>query len=158
MDAKMTDNVNSPDHYARFRFTCEPKDLTKHLPHPLASAIEYILRAPFKGNELEDLKKAVWWLTEFENTSSFWVRNYCGSEAEDSPYFCNLIRDTVNFDYFEIVAIAYAICGQSRQFLRKYLLSNPLMPVQFPRSVYKDQIGALRLALNDYIRLLESED
>jgi hypothetical protein len=68
---EMTDNVNHPDHYARFRFECEPKDLTKHLPHPLASAIEYIIRAPFKGNEVEDLRKAFFWLNEFQSTDDF---------------------------------------------------------------------------------------
>ena len=66
----MTDNVNSPDHYARYRFECEPKDLTKYLPHPLASAIEYIIRAPFKGNEIEDLRKACFWLGEFARTNT----------------------------------------------------------------------------------------
>ena len=80
----MTDNVNSPDHYARYRFECEPKDLTKYLPHPLASAIEYIIRAPFKGNEIEDLRKACFWLGEFVGTSSFW------DEADDGNHICRL--------------------------------------------------------------------
>ena len=70
----MTDNVNHPSHYERFRFTCEPKDFTKHLPHPLASAVEYIIRAPHKGNELEDLEKACFWLNEFLNTPEFWLK------------------------------------------------------------------------------------
>lgn len=81
----MTDNVNHPSHYARFKFTCEPKDFTKFLPHPLASAVEYIIRAPYKGNELEDLEKACFWLNEFLNTPGFWTdrgegdpeRTYC---------------------------------------------------------------------------------
>ena len=72
------DNVNHPVHYARFRVTIEPKDLTKFLPHPLASAIEYIMRAPFKGSEIEDLKKAVFWLRELLNTSELWSENQDG--------------------------------------------------------------------------------
>lgn len=68
----MTDNVNHPSHYARFRFECEPKDFTKHLPHPLASAIEYYIRSPYKANELEDLQKAAFWLREFISTEMFW--------------------------------------------------------------------------------------
>ena len=72
------DNVNPPVHYARFRVTIEPKDLTKFLPHPLASAIEYIMRAPFKGSEIEDLKKAVFWLRELLNTSELWSENQDG--------------------------------------------------------------------------------
>ena len=154
MDVKMTDNVNSPSHYARYRFECEPKDLTKFLPHPLASAIEYILRAPFKGNEIEDLKKAVWWLLEFINTPSFWVRNYCGSEAEDSPYFCNVMRDTV--DYFNLVATAYAICNKNK-FLKEHVLHNPFTICQFPQVVYKEQILRLVFDLNSYIESQESK-
>lgn len=73
MDAKMTDTVNHPDHYARYRFECEPKDFTKFLPHPLASAVEYIVRAPHKLNELEDLEKAAWWLKELMATDGFWM-------------------------------------------------------------------------------------
>lgn len=70
----MTDNVNAPAHYKRFRFECEPKDFTKFLPHPLASAVEYYIRAPFKSNELEDLQKAAFWLREFISTEMFWGR------------------------------------------------------------------------------------
>lgn len=69
----MTDAVN-PDHYTRFRVTFEPADLTALLPHPLASAIEYIIRAPFKGREVEDLKKAQWWLRKLLDTEPLWLR------------------------------------------------------------------------------------
>lgn len=55
----------TPQHYAVCRFTCEPADLTQYLPHPLGSAIEYILRAPFKGQEADDLRKAAYWLRRF---------------------------------------------------------------------------------------------
>ena len=72
----MTDNVNHPSHYERFRFTCEPKDFTKYLPHPLASAVEYVIRAPHKGNELEDLKKARFWLNELLKTDCLWNKEH----------------------------------------------------------------------------------
>lgn len=56
------DKINHPSHYERSRFTCEPADLTSMLPHPIASAVEYIIRAPYKGTYREDMAKAVWWL------------------------------------------------------------------------------------------------
>lgn len=87
---KTIDNVNSPAHYARFRVTIEPKDLTKFLPHPLASAIEYIMRAPFKGNEIEDLKKAAFWLRELLNTSELW------SETQDGEFQLNILSKSLN--------------------------------------------------------------
>lgn len=133
MDVKMTDNVNSPSHYARYRFECEPKDLTKFLPHPLASAIEYIIRAPFKGSELEDLKKARFWLLEFVNTDDFWVTTY-GSDVSH-PYFCKLLPNTA--DVFKVTACAFALLSKCK------LLQSGLLgytTIEFPRIVYKDQI------------------
>lgn len=59
------DLVNHPKHYVANRISFEPVDVTAFLPHPLASAVEYVLRAPFKGQEELDLEKAVWWLTYF---------------------------------------------------------------------------------------------
>ena len=68
------DIINHPPHYEQARFTCEPMDLTTHLPHPLASAVGYIIRAPWKDNEKEDLSKAVFWLCHFLQTPSFWEK------------------------------------------------------------------------------------
>lgn len=85
----MTDNVNNPSHYKRFRFECEPKDFTKHLPHPLASALEYIIRAPFKLNELEDLEKSIFWLKEFINTPDLWDSDV--SDAYDYEIYCKIL-------------------------------------------------------------------
>lgn len=137
MDAKMTDNVNSPDHYARFRFTCEPKDLTKHLPHPLASAIEYIIRAPFKGNEIEDLRKACFWLGEFVGTSSFW------EEADDGNHICRLNLP------LEAKAAAFALISQSQD------LKEVFEKIDFPNVV--TALSLLRLTINIGNRATELE-
>ena len=148
MDAKMTDNVNHPSHYARYRFECEPKDLTKYLPHPLASAIEYIIRAPFKGSELEDLQKARFWLLEFVNTDDFWVTTY-GSDGRQ-PY-CKLLPDTV--DVFKVTACAFALLSKCK------LLQSGLIgytAIDFPRIVYKDQILMLIDRVSDKIDYIES--
>lgn len=62
----MTDMINSPSHYAdaAVSITFEPVDLTERLPHPIASAVEYIIRAGRKEScpESVDLGKARWWL------------------------------------------------------------------------------------------------
>ena len=63
----------TPQHYALCRFTCEPADLTALLPHPLGSAIEYILRSPFKGQEAEDLHKAAYWLRRFADDDEWCI-------------------------------------------------------------------------------------
>lgn len=149
MDENMTDNVNSPSHYARYRFECEPKDLTKFLPHPLASAIEYIIRAPFKGSELEDLKKARFWLLEFVNTTEFWVRVY----ENKGPDFCNLLNYTsVNF---KMRATAYAICSQCDYLNAAFLCLKG--PNDFPRVIFKHQVEYLIENLNARINNLSSK-
>lgn len=66
------DVINHPKHYEAARFTCEPADLTTLMPHPIASAIEYIVRAPYKGSQETDLRKAAWWLNRALATPSLW--------------------------------------------------------------------------------------
>lgn len=58
------DVVNHPSHYERVAVKVEPMHLTAHLPHPLASAFEYLIRAGFKDGQSEatDLRKACFWL------------------------------------------------------------------------------------------------
>lgn len=99
------DNVNSPEHYKRFRFECEPKDFTKYLPHPLACAVEYFIRAPYKSNELEDLQKAVFWLREFISTDLFWHR-------EDGETCCRVMVDTPSLELSKYKAAAWGLASQ----------------------------------------------
>lgn len=148
----MTDNVNHPDHYARFRFSCEPKDLTKFLPHPLASAIEYILRAPFKGNEVEDLKKARFWLEEFTNTQRFWDGLFCDADGQATDPVCWI---TNKFDP-ELTATALAILGKC-QILHDALLMDGYSVGEFPKIIRKRQVFDLVQRINARITSLESE-
>ena len=60
----MTDNVNHPAHYNTGQYetldVIEDWGLDKE--HHLANVIKYISRFRHKGNPLEDLKKAQWYL------------------------------------------------------------------------------------------------
>lgn len=57
------DNVNHPSHYAEGR-KYEPIDVIEDwgLDFSLGNAVKYISRAGRKSDELEDLKKARWYL------------------------------------------------------------------------------------------------
>ncbi len=55
------DPVNHPSHYAD-HYEHEVIELTEKLDFCLGNAVKYILRAPYKGNEVEDLKKARWYV------------------------------------------------------------------------------------------------
>lgn len=54
-------NIDHPKHYNQ---GIEPIDIIEswELNFSLGNAIKYILRAPYKNNELEDLEKAKWYL------------------------------------------------------------------------------------------------
>ena len=61
------EKVNHPSHYNK---GIEVIDITESwkLNFSLGNAVKYILRAPYKNNSLEDLKKAQWYIQrEIEN-------------------------------------------------------------------------------------------
>ena len=58
------DNVNHPPHYTWLKVKCgiEVIDIVRHMDFCLGNAIKYISRAGKKGDKLEDLLKAQWYL------------------------------------------------------------------------------------------------
>lgn len=67
----MADMVNHPPHYTNSEakcfncnFTIECIQITRHMDFNLGNALKYIWRAKHKGNELQDLEKAVWYLED----------------------------------------------------------------------------------------------
>lgn len=63
----MEDLVNHPKHYTVNSvtidgITLEPIDVLEHTDFTSGNALKYLLRAKHKGNELQDLKKALWYL------------------------------------------------------------------------------------------------
>jgi hypothetical protein len=58
----MSEAVDHPKHYTSHPSGIEAIEITEHMNFCLGNAIKYILRAPYKGKQVEDLKKAVWYL------------------------------------------------------------------------------------------------
>jgi hypothetical protein len=58
----VSDAVNHPAHYNAGKL--EPIEVIEDwkLGFSLGNAVKYIARAPYKGSELEDLKKARWYI------------------------------------------------------------------------------------------------
>lgn len=56
----MDDPVNHPAHYTKYKH--EVIELTEQLSFCLGNAVKYILRAPYKGSEIQDYEKALWYL------------------------------------------------------------------------------------------------
>lgn len=61
LDVK-NDPVNHPRHYTEHPSGVECIQITEHMGFCLGNAIKYIWRADLKGNSIEDLKKAKWYL------------------------------------------------------------------------------------------------
>jgi hypothetical protein len=58
----VSDNVNHPRHYTKHPSGVECIQITEHMGFNLGNAMKYIWRADLKGNQIEDLKKAVWYI------------------------------------------------------------------------------------------------
>lgn len=56
------DMVNHPPHYTNHPSGVECIQITEHYGFCIGSAIKYLWRAGLKGDAVEDLKKAVWYI------------------------------------------------------------------------------------------------
>lgn len=67
---KQHDPVNHPPHYTNSSAKCkcgraiECIDVTRHLNFNIGNAIKYLWRCDLKGNSMEDLKKAIWYIED----------------------------------------------------------------------------------------------
>ncbi len=59
----MSDPVDHPPHYNQYEI--EVIWLTEVFDFCIGNAIKYVLRAPAKGNEEQDVKKAIWYLNRY---------------------------------------------------------------------------------------------
>jgi hypothetical protein len=64
MDETKPDLVNHPPHYKGHPSAVECIEITRHFNYNRGNAIKYIWRAGQKGDEIEDLRKAVWYLQD----------------------------------------------------------------------------------------------
>lgn len=56
------DPVNHPAHYEAHPSGVECIEITEHMNFCLGNAVKYIWRADHKGNAVEDLRKAAWYI------------------------------------------------------------------------------------------------
>lgn len=58
----MTETVNHPKHYNAHPSGVECITVVEHMGFNLGNAVKYIWRADEKGNAIEDLQKAAWYV------------------------------------------------------------------------------------------------
>jgi hypothetical protein len=56
------DRVNNPKHYTSHPSGVECIQVVEHMGFNLGNAVKYIWRADLKGNSIEDLEKARWYI------------------------------------------------------------------------------------------------
>jgi len=56
------DSVNSPIHYCSHPSGIECIEITEHFNFCIGNAIKYLWRAGLKGEAIEDLEKAAWYV------------------------------------------------------------------------------------------------
>ena len=66
-EPKTEDVINHPSHYTRGKIEVIDFIEDQQLPYHLGNVIKYIARAGYKGDKLEDLKKARWYLDRYIN-------------------------------------------------------------------------------------------
>jgi len=60
----MDDSVNHPVHYTSHPSGVEAIDITRHMNFNLGNAVKYIWRAGLKGDSIEDLQKARFYISD----------------------------------------------------------------------------------------------
>lgn len=60
----MNETVNHPKHYNNHPSGIECIDVVRHMNFNRGNAVKYIWRAGDKGNEIEDLEKAAWYIAD----------------------------------------------------------------------------------------------
>lgn len=58
------DKVNHPEHYCKGKIEVIDIILDWKLDYLLGNVCKYLFRSPYKGEEIEDLKKAIWYLNK----------------------------------------------------------------------------------------------
>jgi hypothetical protein len=58
----MNDNVNHPKHYNSHPSGVECIEITEHFNFNIGNAVKYCWRAGLKGEQIEDLRKARWYI------------------------------------------------------------------------------------------------
>lgn len=75
VSTKKHDAVNHPSHYTRGNIEVIDFIEDQQLPYHLGNVVKYIARAGFKGDKIEDLKKAQWYLNRYIRTLEKGVSN-----------------------------------------------------------------------------------
>lgn len=79
------DNINHPPHYCSHSSGIEAIVISERLSFCLGNAFKYLMRCTYKGNCLEDLRKAHWYLMrQLEKRDPWYQFLICDAHSDDS--------------------------------------------------------------------------
>jgi hypothetical protein len=76
----MSDDINHPTHYTQPDKPFECIELTRLCSFDLGNAIKYLWRYKDKSNPVEDLRKAIWYLTDGVDNHMLTMPRPCASQ------------------------------------------------------------------------------
>lgn len=135
----MDDPVNHPAHYTQYPH--EVIELTEQLNFCMGNAVKYILRAPFKGHEAEDLKKAKWYVERARQSECFEVFD------DEEAAFCELV---LSFGSDLLNALIAAAAGATA-------LTGPLHPESYGAFIAKLDLAIAKAEVKAEREALEAE-
>lgn len=110
MTEKTQPSGTIPEHYRQCCAVIEPRDILKKLPFQLGNACKYLLRAKYKGNEKQDLLKALDYLTWAEEAQEDLDSYNAQAFMYIVPYFNNeymsllFCKDITYVNYFDTIS------------------------------------------------------
>lgn len=124
------EQVNHPKHYADCAITIEPMELTGRVNSALGQALQYVMRRNLKENELQDIKKAIFWLEWLEQVFPTKKQNkkvYIGTFKKDKKFIKELIRLYKNRSKDEVVReLLTLLFMEEKAYISRLSLSNAL--------------------------------
>lgn len=95
------DNINHPSHYKQHASGIECITITEKMSFNVGNAFKYLYRCTSKGNMVEDLKKAQWYINrELLNRQNLRFAWFFENENYDAEFDgCAPIRDLLTFEF-----------------------------------------------------------
>jgi len=104
----MSDSVNNPKHYTSHPSGVECIEIAEMLPFNLGNALKYLWRAGKKLDEVEDIKKAVFYLRRQANSLTS-LQNFVEKHCLAQQHIMSKLRIIKPFDK-ELVRTITIIC------------------------------------------------
>ena len=135
----MTDNVNHPKHYTSHPSGVEAIEITRWLRGPYSNACKYVMRGweGLKGDPIEDLQKAIWYLNDAEKYPDDGrslpadvetrLEEWCNSEVDENKAdaVCLIVSANETEEYDSAPTILLANAKKLIQDRIAYLQSRP---------------------------------